>query len=174
LAAAAGAIAAMATSWIWFGKPDPSMSLNGALAGLVGITAGCWVVSPVEALVVGSAAGILVIVSVEFFDKVLHIDDPVGAVSVHGVCGIWGTLAVGIFGDPAKIGSGLTRGAQIGVQLLGAAAVFAWVFTVAALMFAVLRALGVLRVEADKELMGLDISEHASESYSGFQIFSNM
>ena len=90
LAAAAGAIAAMATTWIAFGKPDVSMSLNGALAGLVGITAPCWVVSPGAAVIIGLVAGILVVASVEFIDKVLHIDDPVGAISVHGVCGVWG------------------------------------------------------------------------------------
>ena len=108
LAASAGAIAAMFTSWVWFGKPDPSMSLNGALAGLVAITAGTWVISPSVAILVGLIGGVLVVISVEVIDKVLHIDDPVGAVSVHGVVGAWGTLAVGLFGDLEKIGSGLS------------------------------------------------------------------
>ena len=115
LAASAGAILAMITSWILGGKPDPSMSLNGALAGLVGITAGTWVISPAVSILVGAIAGVIVVLSVEFFDKVLHVDDPVGAISVHGVAGAWGTLAVGLFGDLEKIGSGLTRVGQIGV-----------------------------------------------------------
>lgn len=174
LAAGAGAVTAMVTSWLWFGKPDPSMSLNGALAGLVGITAGCWVVSSLEALVIGAAAGIIVILSVEFFDKVLHVDDPVGAISVHGMCGVWGTLSVGLFGDLDKIGSGFGRTAQIGVQALGIVSVFAWTVLIAGAVFGVLRAVKGLRVSGDEELMGLDLSEHASESYSGFQIFSNM
>ena len=174
LAAGAGAIAAMFTSWAWFKKPDPSFSLNGALAGLVGITAGTWVINPLGAVIVGIIAGILVVFSVEFFDKVLHIDDPVGAISVHGVVGAWGTIAVGIFGDLDKIGSGLARGAQIGVQALGVVAVFAWVVVTALVLFGVLKAAKVLRVSETEEMQGLDISEHGSESYSGFQIFSNM
>ncbi|MFW6292107.1 MAG: ammonium transporter [Spirochaetota bacterium] len=174
LAAGAGAIAAMFTSWIWFKKPDPSFSLNGALAGLVGITAGTWVISPFGSVIVGAIAGVIVVLSVEFFDKVLHIDDPVGAISVHGVVGAWGTLAVGLFGDLEKIGSGLARGGQIGVQLLGIVAVFAWVVVTALVLFGILKAAKVLRVDEKEELQGLDISEHGAESYSGFQIFSNM
>jgi Amt family ammonium transporter len=174
LAAAAGAITAMFTSWIWFKKPDPSFSLNGALAGLVGITAGTWVINPLGSIIVGAIAGILVVFSVEFFDKVLHIDDPVGAISVHGICGAWGTLAVGIFGDLGKIGSGLARGGQIGVQALGIVAVFAWTVVGALILFGILKAVKALRVDEKEELQGLDISEHGAESYSGFQIFSNM
>ena len=174
LAAGAGAVTAMFTSWIWFGKPDPSMSMNGALAGLVGITAGTWVINPLGSVIVGAIAGVLVVLSVEFFDKVLHVDDPVGAISVHGVNGAWGTLAVGIFGDLSKIDSGLSRGGQIGVQALGIATVFAWVVVTALILFGILKALGLLRVHDRDELQGLDISEHGVESYSGFQIFSNM
>lgn len=174
LAAGAGAIAAMFTSWIWFKKPDPSFSLNGALAGLVGITAGTWVINPLGSIIVGLIAGVLVVLSVEFFDKVLHIDDPVGAVSVHGICGVWGTLAVGIFGDLEKIGSGLTRAGQLGVQALGIGAVFAWTVVTALILFGILKAAKLLRVDEKEELEGLDISEHGTESYSGFQIFSNM
>ncbi len=174
LSAGAGAIAAMLTSWIWFGRPDPSFSMNGALAGLVGITAGTWVISPGTSIFVGAVAGVLVVASVELFDKVLHIDDPVGAVSVHGVCGAWGTLAVGLFGDLEKIESGLTRGGQIAVQLAGIAAVFAWVAVTALALFAALKAANLLRVSPKDELQGLDLSEHGSESYAGFQIFSNM
>jgi ammonium transporter, Amt family len=174
LAASAGAIAAMATSWIWFGKPDPSMSLNGALAGLVAITAGTWVISPGMSVVVGAVGGLIVVLSVELFDKVFHVDDPVGAISVHGVVGVWGTLAVGLFGNLDLIDSGLTRGGQIGVQLLGVGAVFAWVAVTSFILFGILKALGLLRVSEDEEMLGLDISEHGAESYSGFQIFSNV
>ena len=174
LAAAAGAIAAMFTTWIFNGKPDVSMSLNGALAGLVGITAGCWVVSPGASVIIGLVAGILVVASVEFIDKKLHIDDPVGAVSVHGVCGAWGTLAVGIFGDIEMIGSGLTRGGQIGVQALGIAAVFVWTVVTSGLLFFIIKKTVGLRVSAAEELRGLDIEEHGTESYAGFQIFQNM
>ncbi|MDC7125997.1 MAG: ammonium transporter [Spirochaetales bacterium] len=178
LAASTGAIGAMITSWVQFGKPDPSMSLNGALAGLVGITAGCAVASPVGALIIGLVAGILVVMSVEFIDKVLHIDDPVGAVSVHGVCGVWGTLAVGLFATPGSLDhAGLFYGGgvyQLGVQALGVISVFAWVFITAMVLFNVIKKTVGLRVEAKEELEGLDASEHGMESYSGFQIFSNM
>jgi Amt family ammonium transporter len=178
LAASAGAIAAMTVSWIWFGKPDPSMTGNGALAGLVGITAGCWVTNPLGALIIGLIAGILVVVSVEFFDKVLHIDDPVGAVSVHGVCGAWGTLAVGLFADGSKDGiTGLFYGggfAQLGIQAAGIAAVFVWVIATAFILFSAIKAVTGLRVNEKEELQGLDIGEHGVESYSGFQIFTTM
>lgn len=174
LAASAGAIAAMLTSWVWFGKPDPSMSLNGALAGLVAITAGTAVISPGASIFVGLIGGVIVVLSVELFDKVFHIDDPVGAISVHGVVGAWGTLAVGLFGDLDAIGSGLTRGGQIGVQLVGIGAVFAWVAVTAGVLFFILKKANLLRVSEEDERIGLDISEHGTESYSGFQIFSNM
>lgn len=174
LAASAGAIGAMFTSWIWFGKPDPSMSLNGALAGLVAITAGTWVISPGASILVGLIGGIIVVASVEFIDKVLHVDDPVGAISVHGVVGAWGTLAVGLFGDLEKIDSGLSRGGQIRVQLVGIGAVFFWVVVAAFILFGILKAAKLLRVSEEEEMLGLDISEHGAESYSGFQIFSNI
>ena len=173
LAASAGAIAAMTTSWIWFGKPDPSMSLNGALAGLVGITAGCAVISPFGSIIVGLIAGVVVVASVELMDKVLHIDDPVGAISVHGVCGAWGTLAVGLFASTDDV-TGLFYGgglSQLGIQALGVLAVFAWAFgTGLVLFFAVKKTIG-LRVSEIEELQGLDIGEHGSEAYAGFQIF---
>ncbi len=172
LAAAAGAIAAMFFTWFRFGKPDPSMSLNGALAGLVGITAGCAYVSPLAALVIGLCAGVLVALSVEFIDKVLKIDDPVGAISVHGVCGTFGTLAVGLF---ATDGGLFTTGnaALLGIQALGVVTVFAWVFGTASLLFLGIRLVMGLRVSKEEELKGLDIEEHGIESYSGFQIFLN-
>ncbi len=174
LAASAGAIAALVTSWIWFGKPDPSMSLNGALAGLVGITAGCAVATPFGAVIIGLIAGVLVVASVEFVDKILHIDDPVGAVSVHGVCGAWGTLAVGLFANTDDIrglfyGGGFSR---LGIQALGVISVFAWAAGVGLVLFIVIKKTIGLRVSEKEELMGLDIGEHASEAYAGFQIFS--
>ncbi|MFH0753273.1 MAG: ammonium transporter [Candidatus Omnitrophota bacterium] len=176
LAAAAGAIAAMVTIWMQFGKPDTSMTLNGALAGLVAITAGCANVSPVSAIVIGGLAGVLVVLSVQFFDKVLRIDDPVGAISVHGVCGAFGTLAVGLFAQKAYGGvDGLLFGggtAALTTQFIGVISVFAWVFISALILFGVIKATMGLRVTAEEELKGLDVTEHGMESYSGFQIFS--
>jgi ammonium transporter, Amt family len=179
LAAAAGAIASMFYTWIKFGKPDPSMSLNGALAGLVGITAGCAFVSPISALIIGLIAGILVAVSVELLDKVFHIDDPVGAVSVHGVCGAFGTLAVGLFGETAygAAADGLFFGGGLellGVQAVGVISVVGWVLATTGILFAILKFTVGLRVKPEEEMIGLDIGEHGMESYSGFQIFSNM
>jgi len=176
LAAAAGAICAMFTAWIKFGKPDTSMALNGALAGLVAITAPCANVSPLSAIIIGAIGGVLVVLSVEFIDKVLHIDDPVGAVSVHGVCGAWGTLAAGLFAQESYGGlKGLFFGggwSQFITQLVGVAAVFAWVFGAALLLFGIIRMTVGLRVSKEEELKGLDIGEHGMESYSGFQIFT--
>ncbi|GAB6091371.1 ammonium transporter [Spirochaeta dissipatitropha] len=173
LSAAAGAIAAMAMTWKLFGKPDPSMSLNGALAGLVGITAGADIVSPMAAIAIGLTSGILVVLAVEFIDKKLHIDDPVGAISVHGVCGAWGTLMVGLFHTEAGLFYGGGAG-QLITQVIGIGAAFVWVSVTAGAVFLVLMKTGNLRVEPEEELQGLDISEHGMESYSGFQIFSTM
>ncbi|MCF7908226.1 MAG: ammonium transporter [Candidatus Omnitrophica bacterium] len=176
LAAAAGATAAMFTAWIRFGKPDTSMALNGALAGLVAITAPCANVSPLSAIIIGAIGGILVVLSVEFIDKVLHIDDPVGAVSVHGVCGAWGTLSAGLFAQKSYGGvDGLFFGGGIGqfiTQLIGVVSVFAWVFGTALILFKIVKATIGLRVSKEEELKGLDIDEHGMEAYSGFQIFT--
>jgi Amt family ammonium transporter len=161
LAAAAGAILAMVTSWIKIGKPEVGMSLNGALAGLVAITSPCASVTPLSAVIIGAAAGIIVVLSVLFFDKI-RIDDPVGAISVHGVCGAWGTLAAGIFnigGTSAKI---------IGVQLLGIGAAFLWVFPTAFVMFKIISLTVGLRVTPEEEEAGLDYSEHAGSAYPDF------
>lgn len=166
LAAAAGAITAMITSWLRFRKPDVSMSLNGVLAGLVAITAGCNDVTPVGALVIGAVAGSLAVLSVEFIDKVLKIDDPVGAISVHGVCGAWGTLALCFF---LKEGSA----AAIGVQALGVLSTFAWAFGCGMLIFKLIKHTIGLRANEEEESRGLDICEHGNEAYSGFQIFIN-
>ncbi|MDR2509073.1 MAG: ammonium transporter [Spirochaetaceae bacterium] len=178
LAAAAGAIAAMFVSWILFKKPDCSMTLNGVLAGLVSITASCAVVSPGAAIAIGLIGGVLVVLSVEFIDKVLKIDDPVGATSVHLACGIWGTLAVGIWANAPEDGVlGLLHGgglAQLSLQALGVVSVAAWAFGTSLVLFLVIKAATGLRVTQKEELMGLDITEHKAEAYPGFQIFSNM
>ncbi|OQB83896.1 MAG: Ammonia channel precursor [Planctomycetes bacterium ADurb.Bin126] len=181
LAAAAGAVAAMCTAWLHFGKPDTSMALNGALAGLVAITAPCAVVSPTAAVIIGLVAGVVVVLSVEVIDKILHIDDPVGAVSVHMVCGVLGTLMVGLFASPAYIAAsgvacepGLFYGGglkQLSVQAAGIVAVGGWVLVTAGSMFLLLKKVNLLRVSREEELRGLDIGEHGMEGYNGFQIF---
>ena len=171
LAAAAGAVSAMFTAWILLKKPDGSMALNGALAGLVSITAGCDGVTPMGALMIGLIGGIVVVLSVLIIDRVLKVDDPVGAVSVHGVCGAWGTLAVGLF----NMESGLFYGGgihQLFVQAVGAVTAFAWAFGLGLLLFlAISKTIG-LRVSPEEEMKGLDIGEHGMEAYSGFQIFN--
>jgi ammonium transporter, Amt family len=171
LAAAMGAIVAMCVSWLVLKKPDVSMALNGALAGLVSITAGCDAVSPLAAAAIGSVGGVLVVFAVLFVDRVLKVDDPVGAVSVHGVCGAWGTIAVGFF----NLESGLLHGGgfkQLGVQLLGVGTAFVWAFGLGLILFGVIRATIGLRVTSEEESKGLDIGEHGMEAYAGFQIFS--
>ncbi len=165
LAAAAGAVLAMFTSWIKFGKPEVGMSLNGALAGLVAITAPCANVSPTSAVIIGAIAGVLVVFSVLFFDKI-KVDDPVGAISVHGVNGAWGTLAAGIFN------MGGTSASIIGVQLLGIVACFAWTFITAFIMFKLIAATIGLRVKPEEEAEGLDFSEHGGNAYPDFEISS--
>lgn len=175
LAACGAALTAMVTSWLRYGKPDVSMSFNGVLAGLVAITAGCANVSPMGALIIGLCAGILVVLSVEFIDKVLKIDDPVGAISVHGVCGAFGTIMVGFFASPDFGGvAGLFYGggmAQCISQIIGVGAVFLWAFGTGLIAFGILKATIGIRVTEEEELKGLDITEHGSEAYSGFQIF---
>lgn len=171
LSAAAGAIVAMIVSWILVKKPDASMALNGALAGLVSITAPCDAVSPVAAIFIGAVGGALVVVSVLLIDRVLKVDDPVGAISVHGVCGVWGTLSVGLF----NLESGLFHGGglgQLGVQALGVVTAFAWAFGAGLVLFYVLKKTMGLRVSRVEELRGLDIGEHGMEAYAGFQIFT--
>lgn len=161
LAAASGIVTAAATSWILQRKPDLSMALNGALAGLVGITAGADVVSVGSSVVIGAIAGILVVCAVLGIDKA-KFDDPVGAISVHLVCGIWGTLAVGMFGEEKDFGA----------QVQGVLATGALCFPVAfALFFAIKSTMG-LRVSEDEEREGLDIGEHGMESYGGFSVIN--
>ena len=163
LAAAAGAVLAMITSWIKFGKPEVGMSLNGALAGLVAITAGCANVSPTSSVIIGAIAGIIVVFAVIMFDRI-KVDDPVGAISVHGVNGAWGTLAAGIFN------MGGTTGKIIGVQLLGIAACFVWTFTAAYILFKIIDMTIGLRVSAEEEAKGLDLSEHGGNAYPDFEV----
>ncbi|MBN2241739.1 MAG: ammonium transporter [Acidobacteria bacterium] len=171
LSAAAGAVFALVTSWVVLKKPELSMSLNGALAGLVAITAPCDAVSPVGAIAIGAVAGVLVVSSVLFVDFVLKVDDPVGAVSVHGVNGLWGTLAYGLFSTSEGLFYG--HGARaLGVQFLGAAAAFVWAFGLGLVLFFLLKKTVGLRVGAEEELKGLDIGEHGNEAYAGFQIFT--
>jgi Amt family ammonium transporter len=162
LAAAAGAITAMFATWIKFGKSDIGMTMNGALAGLVGITAGCANVSAVSAIIIGAIAGVLVFASVLFFDRI-RVDDPVGAVSVHGVCGAWGTLAAGLF-DSA--GFSLN---QVGVQLLGIGAIFVWAFGTGLILFKLIDLVIGMRVSKEEEMAGLDFTEHGANAYADFQ-----
>ncbi len=167
MAAAAGGLTAGIVSWLHGGHPDLTMALNGVLAGLVGITAGADQMAIWEAVTIGVISGVLVYGAVLFVDNKLRIDDPVGAISVHLVCGIWGTLAVGVFGHKAGV-------EQLTHQLIGVGAIGA--FTV---VFALIVGLGIkktigLRVGEREELQGLDIGEHSMEAYGGFQIFSNV
>ena len=157
LAAAAGGATAAITSWSKDKKPDLSMIINGVLAGLVGITAGCDGVSYLEAVIIGSIAGIIVVFSVSFFDK-LTIDDPVGAISVHLICGIWGTLAVGIFVEDTSI---IT-------QFIGIISVGLFTVILSSIFWLALRATVGIRVHPEQEYKGLDISEHGMEAYHGF------
>jgi Amt family ammonium transporter len=175
LAAGAGAIAAMFTAWAKFGKPDLALSFNGALAGLVAITAPCAVVTPGSAIYIGAIGGILCVYGVLLLDR-LGVDDPIGAVPVHAFNGVWGTLAVGLFGQ-SVLGapqSGVFYGggfSQLGIQALGAISVAIFVMGSMWLVFKTIDALVGLRVSEEEELRGLDIGEHGMESYSGFQIF---
>lgn len=167
LAAAAGATLTMIYTWIKYGKPDVSLTLNGALAGLVGITAGTAAVSNVGAAVIGALAGVLVVLAVEFFDKVVKIDDPVGAISVHAICGAFGTIMVGFF----AIDGGLLYGGGfklLTTQFIGVVAVFAWTITTAFILFKILKATVGLRVSSDEEEDGLDIGEHGISAYGDF------
>jgi len=159
LAAAAGAVGAIAISWILFKKPDASMALNGALAGLVSITAGCDGVSLLGSVVIGLAGGVLVVLAVVFIDRILKVDDPVGAVSVHGVCGAWGTVAVGLFNTESGLIYGHGLG-QLGTQLLGAGSAFVWAFGLGLVLFYGLKYTVGLRVSREEDLRGLDIGEH--------------
>ncbi|MBK8944452.1 MAG: ammonium transporter [Ignavibacteriae bacterium] len=161
LAASAGAIGAMLTSWILLKSPDVTMLLNGILAGLVGITAGADQMGPTSSIIIGLISGILVVGAVLFFDK-LKIDDPVGALSVHLVCGIFGTLAVGIFGAKASMG-------QLWVQFIGVISVGAFVLIFTGILWFILKQTMGLRVSEEEEIRGLDLGEHSMEAYPDFE-----
>lgn len=170
LAAAAGANLAMIITWIKYGKPDVSMTLNGALAGLVAITAGCAAVDPFGAFFIGSIAGIAIVYSVEIIDRVFKIDDPVGAISVHGVMGSLGTILVGFF----AVDGGLFYGggfARLAIQTIGVVSVMAWVIPTALVLFLAIKYTIGLRVSEAEEQLGLDLEEHGIESsYADFEI----
>jgi ammonium transporter, Amt family len=173
-AAAAAAIAASITAWMLLGKPDLTMILNGALAGLVAITAPCAFVSIPSSLIIGLVAGVLVVLAVLFFDKV-KVDDPVGAVSVHLVCGVFGTLSVGLFAQdqftPGTTGNGLFFGGGAGLlmaQLAGVIGVGAFVFVVSLVFWKILQATIGIRVVAEEEIEGLDVGEHGNIAYPDF------
>lgn len=175
LAAAVATVVAMIFTWIRYGKPDVSMTFNAALAGLVAITAPCDCVTPVGAFFIGLIAGFLVVLSVEFFDNIVKIDDPVGAVSVHMVNGMWGTLAVGLFSNGGDgVAPGLFYGGgfgQLGVQALGIVSVSAYVLIIMFIVFKIIDKTIGLRVPAQVEIDGLDIHEHGlASAYSGFAI----
>ena len=163
LASCAGVAAAMIVSWVMTGKPDLSMVLNGALAGLVGITAGADIIGPMNSVITGAVAGVIVVLAVNLLDK-LKIDDPVGAIPVHLFCGVWGVIATGIFGE----------GASLGAQIKAAACIVVFAFVCAFVLFTIIKLTIGLRVSEEEELEGLDLGEHDMEAYSGFQIFTNM
>ena len=158
LAATAATLMALIVTWVRYGKPDVSMTFNGSLAGLVAITAGCDTVSNWSAIIIGAIAGVLVVFSVEFFDKVTKIDDPVGAISVHGVCGAVGTILTGVFSPDCSLVT----------QVIGVAATAAYVFVMALIIFTVINKTIGLRVTKEEEIEGLDIHEHGSTAYADF------
>ncbi len=167
LAAAAGAVVALVVSWSRFGKPDFSMTINGVLAGLVAITAPCAFVGPLSAVIIGAVGGGLVVWGILALDS-NKIDDPVGAIAVHGICGMWGTVAVGLFGLPALGASGLFTGGgfgPLGVQVLGTVVVSVAAFAANFLLWSLLKVTVGVRVSSEEEVTGLDIAEHGAEAY---------
>lgn len=167
IAAAAGACLAMVFTWVRYGKADVSMTLNGALAGLVAITAGCNAVNNVGAAIIGAVAGVLVILAVEFFDKVVKIDDPVGAISVHGICGAFGTVTVGLFATDGGLFYGGGAGLLL-TQLTGVGAVLLWTVITTGILFTAIKYTVGLRVKEAEEIEGLDIGEHGMAAYNDF------
>ena len=160
LAAAAATLVTLLFTWKRYGKPDVSMTLNGSLAGLVAITAGCDVVTPYEAMIIGAIAGFVVVLAIEFIERVLKIDDPVGAVGVHGCCGLLGTLLTGVFGE----------GVSFLPQLIGVAAVLVYAGVMAFIIFTVIKVTCGLRVSDQEQLDGLDMHEHGMSAYNGFRM----
>lgn len=168
LGAAAGAVMATALSWGMFGKPDLTMALNGVLAGLVGVTANCDRVNQFEALIIGAVAGILVVLAIIALEK-FRIDDPVGAFPVHGVCGVWGGLSTGIFGNiptDNNVPIFASQAEFFFVQLKSTIIICVWAFVTMAIVFYVLKSVGMLRVSEEEEVQGLDINEHGMHAYT--------
>jgi ammonium transporter, Amt family len=170
LAAAAGALGALITTWIWYGKPNLAQSLNGALAGLVSITAGCGNMTAGGAVLAGLIGGVIVVFSIEIIEKKLKIDDAIGAASVHGIVGFWGTIVIGLWGVDGDTGLGLFNGGgadQLIAQLTGAIAYAVWAVVLSFVVFGILKKTVGLRVTEEEEVAGLDISEHGSIAYPG-------
>ena len=170
LAAAAGALGALITTWIWYGKPNLAQTLNGALAGLVSITAGCGNMTEGGAVLAGLIGGVIVVFSIEFIEKKLKIDDAIGAASVHGVAGFWGTVVIGLWGINGDEAIGLFNGggsAQFVAQLVGALSYMVWAVVLSFIVFGILKATIGLRVTEEEEIAGLDVSEHGSLAYPG-------
>ena len=170
LSAAAGAVGALVTTWIWYGKPDIVQTLNGALAGLVSITAGAANMDPYGTFFAGLIGGVIVVFSIEFIEKKLKIDDAIGASSVHGVVGIWGTIVIGLWGIDSEGGIGIFNGGgyeQLVSQLIGASAYTLWAATFAFIFFWILKKAVGLRVTKEEEIEGLDIAEHGIRAYPG-------
>ena len=170
LAAAAGALGAIITTWIWYGKPNLAQTLNGALAGLVSITAGCGNMTEGGAVLAGLIGGVIVVFSIEFIEKKLKIDDAIGAASVHGVAGFWGTVVIGLWGVNGEEAIGLFNGggsAQFVAQLAGALSYMVWAVVLSFIVFGILKATIGLRVTEEEEIAGLDVSEHGSIAYPG-------
>ncbi|GHU65242.1 ammonium transporter [Clostridia bacterium] len=171
MAAGGGMLASIFVTWTRYGKPDLSMVLNGVLGGLVAVTAGCAFFTPWVSFLVGILGGVLVVFSVEFIDKKLKVDDPVGAISVHGTCGALGTLLIGLFASVNTENMGLFYGGgvqQLGIQAIGVVAVFGWTFATSLLMFKIIKHTVGLRVSKEEEIKGLDITEHGAEAYPDF------
>ena len=170
LSAAAGAVGALVTTWIWYGKPDIVQTLNGALAGLVSITAGAANMDPYGTFFAGLIGGVIVVFAIEFIEKKLKIDDAIGASSVHGVVGIWGTIVIGLWGIDSEGGIGIFNGGgyeQLVSQLIGASAYTLWAATFAFIFFWILKKAVGLRVTKEEEIEGLDIAEHGIRAYPG-------
>ena len=170
LSAAAGAVGALVTTWIWYGKPDIVQTLNGALAGLVSITAGAANMDPYGTFFAGLIGGVIVVFAIEFIEKKLKIDDAIGASSVHGVVGIWGTIVIGLWGIDSEGGIGIFNGGgyeQLLSQLIGASAYTLWAATFAFIFFWILKKAVGLRVTKEEEIEGLDIAEHGIRAYPG-------
>ena len=170
LAAAAGALGALITTWIWYGKPHLSQTLNGALAGLVSITAGCGNMTAGGAVLAGLIGGIIVVFSIEFIEKKLKIDDAIGAASVHGIVGFWGTIVIGLWGVEGDTKLGIFNGGgadQLINQLIGGLAYAVWTVVLSFVVFGILKYTIGLRVTEEEEIAGLDVSEHGSIAYAG-------